>query len=318
MANDHPVPNRHMQSQRGRWARDFVMVRWGKVIATRLEGGQYVCDVADTWGGLYRGVKHVSETSGAPGEIAHRPYIAAGMGDAPENFPDNVNLSEVLLLFPDLPRPHPVIIGAYEHIVSRGLLTTAETDPARTSTATGKDLAAANDTDLHPKSNYRSAVEVLRGVRKISGYTGFLGLDTSARNKPVKVHVGEDMFVRLVHGLEATHGSGERVPLAYKLFAKMDEMLHLLHQNASEISDIKNKIDSALTLAGTTAGTTPPLPPNPITAAAWAVAWVAAFSGAQIDPTYWAPYLYNEVDFPHDDHAAAIFRISAKTAAEGG
>jgi len=307
VANDHPVPNRHMQSQRGRWARDFVMVRWGKVLATRLEGGQYVCDVADAWGGLYRGVKHVSETSGAPGEITHRPYIAAGMGDAPENFPDNVNLSEVLLLFPDTPRPHPVIIGAYEHIVSRGLLTTAETDPARTSTATGKDLAAANDTDLHPKSNYRSAVEVLRGVRKISGYTGFLGLDTSARNKPVKVHVGEDMFVRLVHGLEATHGSGERVPLAYKLFAKMDEMLQLMENLRDAVLGIRSQQKAIFDSLSST------LPGLEAANAAWITAFVAA-NAAQWDYQQIDPY----INFEHDDLAAAILRISSKTVSEGG
>ena len=315
MANDNPTLNRFMYSQRGAYAREYVMVRWGKVLATRLEGGVYVADVADSWGGVYKGVRHINNGGGGPGETCHRPFVASGGTEQTANSPDLDNLSEVLLLFPDTPRPHPIIIGAHNHLTTRGLLTGAETDPARGSINTGTALAADNDVDLHPKTQYRSAVDVLRGVRQIFGYTGFYGLDTTALNKPMKFHVGEDMFARFVHGLEATHGSSERVPLAYKFFDKIDEMLTLMENLRDAVLGIRSILDVAHK-AATTAGSAIN-DPNPIIAAAGAVAWIKAFDAANLGKwTYQDILPY--IDFNHAEHAAAIFRISTKTAAEGG
>jgi len=301
-----PVPQKFIHTQHGVGARNYVYMRWGKVLTTRMEGGQPVADVADSYGGIYKSVQCIYPGGGGPGDLMHRPLAAYGVGETPTDAFDRAGMSEVALLFPDTPRPHPVMLGSRMHLLSRSLLTGDETDPARTSVNIGAALADDNDVDLAAKTQFRSGLDLHHGCRVILGYTGFWGLDTTTYNKPAKVHVGEDMFMRLAHGLPAAYPVTERVPLANALFAKLDEIL----ERIGDLSERVQKVETALQAA--TSAASIPLVVGFEPAAAFTAAMLASGANA------WVPPVYLDIEFDHDAHKAAIFRISSKSAADEG
>ncbi len=297
---------RLMSTQKGSRGMDYVGVQWGKVLTMRLEGGQPVADVADATGGIYRSVRILSPGGGGPGDLFHRPVASYGDDEALMDTFTRMKRSEVLLLFPNTKRPHPVILGTGMHIQSRDLLTAQETDTARTSTNTGVALGDDNDFDLARKTNLRSGLDQNRGARAVLGYTGFIGLDTALLNKPIKAHVGEDMYVRLAHGLPAAFDVTERVPLAGKLFEVLDNILTLIHTHSDRIEQIESKHGQAETVAQAAKTAAEAAAPG-TGAAAYAAAYEQGHNAG------WTTSPMEDVAFDHDECKAAIFRISSKS-----
>lgn len=211
-----------------------------------------VCNIADSHGGVYLGVRWLISGVNDAKNITYTP--PSGMSSAAGELPVDKQ-PEVLISFQDSSRPMPVIMGSIftgaEGIAKRisRKRATAATAPKHTSSA------GPQDRDIDEKNHARDHFVEHHGIRFSYVHTGRYEVDLKKTKEIAGFAFHKDAWLRLSHQLTSDYtspgGAAEYVILGEKFLAHYEELVKAHNDLVTKVVEIVTKLNSGLVVPST-------------------------------------------------------------------
>ena len=215
-----------------------------------------VCDITDSHGGLYMGVRWMIHGITDKNNMTYTPPSNNFSGQPIESQP------EVLISFFGGARPMPVIMGS----IFTGSNTRISSRISRrrrrgsTSPEHSSDVSAAEDRDLDERNHINDTFFIRNNIRESYTHTGRYEMDLKKTDEIAGIALDKQAWLRLSHQLTSDYtspgGASEYVILGNKFLNHYEALVQNVIDLSKKLNDVVSAVNAGLPVTITIGGAT--------------------------------------------------------------